>query len=162
MCRRKKERERERDCLHVYRLDTKSPHAYTRQRICAKPTMCAFTCVRRQRFFFCANPERRGRNAARLRYSQQRLAARVIIGQLSLCGTSFIMTEILIRSRRCSFVERSRSLLGDEFWSRAERQQIEGGLSYEGAGLHYSAVLRQILNEKPREADRRLYLIKPL
>lgn len=31
-----------------------------------------------------------------------------------------------------------------------------------GRRLHYSAVLRQILNENPREGDRSLYLIKPL
>lgn len=119
--------------------------------------MYAFSFARRQRV--CASL---GRNAESVRSSQRRLATHVFIGQHLLCETSIIMTEILIRSQRCSFSERSRIRLRGKVRSRVRRQQIEGGLRYEGAGLHYSAVLRQILNENPCEGDSSQYLIKPL
>lgn len=137
-----------RQCAHTYTVGSNARQA----------TMCAFSFARCQRFR--ANL---GQNAESARHSQRCLATHIFIGQLLLCETSFIMTEILIRSQHCSFFF---GALADSSWgrvrNRVERQQIEGGLRYEGAGLHYSTVLRQILNENPREGDSSLYLIKPL
>lgn len=45
---------------------------------------------------------------------------------------------------------------------KKEEGEMEKGLQYQGTGLHYSIVLRQILNENPCKGDRSLYLIKDL
>lgn len=82
-------------------------------------------------------------------------------------GVAFIVTEILIPSVFWTvyllwvFMYLSSGWLDEE--KKHKKWRGNGfGPQYHGPALHYSTVLRQILNENPRKVDGSPYLIKPL
>lgn len=84
----------------------------------------------------------------------------------------FIITEILIPPKYPAvyfhwlsvYLSSGRFRMGRKRQKQTDKKEGENGWwkQYQGTGLHYSSVLRQILNENPCKGDRGLYLIKPL